>query len=152
MKIKLKDLKCSMCRFNNEKGSYEERINLNKSPWYIYLLTQNTDELLKNFEEIRKHPSHPKDYYYPITDFDRLYTNIKEKGYLTSFTNSKEQRKFNNENWKGGKGPVKIGNDGFIWDGHHRCAILLYIYGPEYEVNIVDNILEDIPINQTCNP
>lgn len=144
MKLKLKNLRCSMCRYSKEKGSYEEQINLSKSPWYIYLQTKDTNELLKNFKEISKHPCHPNNYHYPIEDFDRLYENIKKKGYIKSFSDSKDQHTFNGKDWIGGKGPIRVGNDGHIWDGHHRCAILLYIYGDEYIIDINDNYVEDI--------
>ena len=72
MKLKLKNLRCSMKRYSKEKGSYEEQINLSKSPWYIYLQTKDTNELLKNFKEISKHPCHPNNYHYPIEDFEDL--------------------------------------------------------------------------------
>ena len=43
---------------------------------------------------------------------------------------SKEfQKTFNGINWQGGKGTIKISGNGKIGDGHHRCAILYFLYG-----------------------
>ena len=148
MIIKLKDLKISMCRYNdNTQKSYEEQIDIELSPWYIYLKTGDTKLIESNFEEVRKHKDHPNDYYYPISDFDKVVKSIKEKGYKKELCNNPSfQNEFNGANWKGGKGSVKIGNDGFVWDGHHRCVALLYIYGLEYEITINSNILENVAI------
>ena len=143
--MKLGDLLISMCRYDNIKGQYEEKINIKKSPWYIYLLNGNTDLIFKNFEEIRKHSLHPNDYSYPIEDFDKLVLSIKEKGYQLNLCNNPNfQNNFNGSNWKGGKGPVKIGDDNFVWDGHHRCVILLFLYGENYEIKVKNNVLQSI--------
>ena len=147
MIIKLGDLVISMCRYNNNQGAYEEKINIKHSPWYEYLKTGNKNLILKNFEEVRKHEWTPNDYHYPIEDFDKLLNNIKNNGYLKELCNNESfQKEFNGDNWKGGKGPVKIGNDGFVWDGHHRCVILLYLLGDSYEINITNNYLDNITI------
>lgn len=149
MKIKLKELKISMCRYSNTRGSYEEKINILESPWYIYLKNGNKDKLYENFEEIRKHPEHPNNYHYPIENFDKLYNNIKLLGYKKNFCNSNEQKIFNGDDWKGGKNIVKIGNDNFVWDGHHRCVILCFIYGDDFIINVNNYELDDIePLNK----
>lgn len=146
LKIALNNLKIAMCRYNdNTRASYTEQINIKDSPWYIYLTTGNTNLIEKNFEEIRKHKDHPNDYSYPIGDFNKIVDSILKNGYKKELcNNTKFQNNFNGENWKGGKGPVKIGNDGFVWDGHHRCVALLYLLGPDYEITIKNNYLENI--------
>ena len=34
---------------------------------------------------------------------------------------------------------IKVSKTGWIGDGHHRCAILYYLYGPEYEIKLLGN-------------
>lgn len=147
--MKLGDLKISMCRYNyNTNETYLEKINITKSPWYIYLKTKNTEQIEQNFKEIQKHKDHPNNYSYPISDFNKLVQSIKEKGYNKNLCNNIcFQNEFNGKEWKGGKGPIKIGNDGFVWDGHHRCVILLFFLGENYNITITNNFLENIPFS-----
>ena len=149
VKFKLKNLKISMCRYNNNtKESYTEKIYIKDSPWYIYLKTGSTKLIEENFIEVRKHKDHPNNYFYPISDFDKLVKSIKEKGYNKELcNNSSFQNQFNGNNWKGGKGPIKIGNDGFVWDGHHRCVALLYLLGENHTIIITNNYLDNISIS-----
>lgn len=144
--ILIGDLKISMCRYNYSTGqSYEEKINIKESPWYIYLKTGKTELIEKNFKEVRQHKDHPNNYSYPISDFDKIVKSILKNGYKINLCNNPSfQYKFNGNDWKGGKGPIKIGNDGFVWDGHHRCVALLYLLGPKYQITINNNLLDDI--------
>ena len=149
-KIILGDLKISMCRYNDDTGeSFEEKINIKKSPWYIYLTTKSTQLIEQNFEEIRKHKDHPNNYSYPISDFNKVVKSIKDKGYQKKLCNNPSfQNDFNGKQWKGGKGPINVGSDGFVWDGHHRCVALLYFLGDTYKLTTINNELEPIdPIN-----
>lgn len=142
MKLKLKDLYCSVIKLDNDNNSYvDNKVKLGDSPWVEYLINKSTNKLYKSFYATQKHPDHPDDYWYPIEKFDLLLKNIKKYGYKNEICNNKEvQDKLNGEHWPGGKGPIKIyGNN--ISDGHHRCCILYYIYGPDYELDIDSNHL-----------
>jgi hypothetical protein len=147
MKLKLKELYCSVIKLNNEGKAYVDiRVKLCDSPWVDYLNTGSTDKLYESFRATQKHPDHPDNYWYPIEKFGLLVENIKKYGYKNSFCNNKEiQDKLNGDNWPGGKGPIKIGGGGKIGDGHHRCCILYYLYGGDYEIEITNCLVKDIP-------
>ena len=82
-----------------------------------------------------------------LTKFDKLVESIKFNGYKNEYCNNPSfQNKFNGSDWQGGKGPIKISKNGQIGDGHHRCAILYYLYGSEYEIKLLDNWrIDNIP-------
>ena len=143
--VKLKDLLCSVIKLDGNGNAYADHfVKLGDSPWIPYLKDKNTEKLYQSFEATRKHPDHPDDYHYPLYTFDKLVDSIRKNGYKNEFCNNENfQNDFNGKNWPGGKGAVKIGGNK-IGDGHHRCAILYHIYGPDYEVNVVNNILQNI--------
>jgi len=144
--MKLKNVKCSIHKLDNNNKFYVDVVNIGCSPWVIYLQTKNTKPLYDSFKATQTQPSWPDDYWYDIKDFDKLVESIKKYGYKKEFCNNKKfQNNFNGKNWKGGKGVVKMHTNGNIQDGHHRCAILYFLYGPEYEITIKNNILQNIP-------
>lgn len=145
MRLKLKDLKCSIHKLDKNNKFFIDIVSIKDSPWVIYLTLKDTEPLYNSFKATQTHPNFPNDYWYDIKDFDKLVESIKKYGYKKEFCNNEKfQNKFNGDNWKGGKGTIKISRNGHIGDGHHRCAILYYLYGPEYEVNIDENILQSI--------
>ena len=148
MYIKLKNLTCSVIKLNENKNAYvDSNVKIEDSPWVIYLQENNKKPLYDSFYATRKHPDHKDDYWYDIKNFDKLVESIKVNGYRNNFCNNPNfQDKFNGKDWQGGKGPIKLSEQGKIGDGHHRCAILYYIYGPEYEIKLLNNwLIDDIP-------
>ena len=145
---KLKNLKCSVIKFDSNNNSYvDHNVKLEDSPWIPYLENKNTDKLFESFKATQNHPDHLDNYWYPLEKFDKLVESIKKYGYKSEFCNNmKFQNTFNGNDWPGGKGIVKIG-DGKIGDGHHRCAILYYLCGPEKEVVVINNILQNVSVN-----
>ena len=147
-KHKLKNLTCSVIKIKNNISYADHNVKLEDSPWIPYLIDRNTGKLFESFRATQTHPEHKADYWYPLENFDKLFQSIKQYGYRQELCNSNFQKKFNGNDWPGGKGVVKIGANGKIGDGHHRCAILYYIYGPNKEVNTINNILQNVePIN-----
>lgn len=149
MIIKLKELKCSVIKFKDDKKNVyvDSNVKIEESPWVIYLKEKNIKPLYDSFYATRKHPEHPNDYWYDITKFDKLVESIKIHGYKNELCNNPSfQNKFNGSNWQGGIGPIKVSKTGQIGDGHHRCAILYYLYGSEYEIKLLDNWkIDNIP-------
>lgn len=139
----LKDLKCSIIKFKNKEKNIvyvDQNVKIENSPWVIYLKTKNTEPLYESFYATQQHPDHDNNYWYNIENFDKLVESIKKYGYKNEFCNNLEfQKKLNGENWQGGKGTIKIGHNGKIGDGHHRCAILYFLYGPNYEIKLKNN-------------
>jgi len=139
MKIKLSDITCSVIKFKEDKKEVyvDNNVQLKDSPWFIYLTTKNTDSLYESFYATRKHNDHKNDYWYNIKNFDKLFLSIKLFGYRKKLCNNSQfQNRFNGNKWQGGKGPIKIDKNGKICDGHHRCVILYYLFGPNYIINI----------------
>ena len=69
---------------------------------------------------------------------------MRKYGYRNEYCNNKKiQDKLNGENWPGGKGPIKIGGNQ-IGDGHHRCCILYYLYGGDYEIEVNNYLVKNI--------
>ena len=151
MYLKLKQLTCSVIKMDKNNTAYvDANVKLNESPWYIYLKYKNVEPLYESFYATRKHPDHKNDYWYDISNFDKLVESIKINGYKNELCNNKTfQDKFNGNKWQGGKGPIKVSTCGKVGDGHHRCVILYYLYGPEYDIKLLDNYLIDNipPIN-----
>ena len=148
MFLKLKDLTCSVIKLDTNDQAYDDHtVKLEDSPWVIYLQDNNTVPLYNSFYATRKHPYHKDDYWYDVTKFDTLVESIKKLGYKNSLCNNKVfQDNFNGNDWQGGRGAIKMSFSGKIGDGHHRCAVLYYLYGPEYEINILPNcLIDDIP-------
>ena len=139
----LKDLKCSVIKFQNKEDNIvyvDEHVKIENSPWVIYLKTKNTEPLYESFYATQQHPDHDNNYWYNIENFDKLVESIKKYGYKNEFCNNSEfQKTFNGINWQGGKGTIKISGNGKIGDGHHRCAILYFLYGPNYEIKLKTN-------------
>lgn len=148
--FKLKNLRCSVIKLNKDGIAYvDHNVKLEDSPWVDYLINKSTTKLFDSFKATQKHPDHPDDYWYPLEKFDRLVENIKKKGYINEFcNNSNIQNSWNGKDWPGGKGPIKIGPNGKIGDGHHRCCILYYFYGPEYEIQLKNFLIHNIPPKQ----
>jgi hypothetical protein len=148
MLIKLKELTCSVIKLDTNKKVYvDNKVKIEDSPWIIYLNEKNTKPLYDSFYATRKHPQHPNDYWYDISNFDRLVESIRIYGYKNEFCNNPSfQNSFNSSEWPGGKGPIKVSKTKQIGDGHHRCAILYYLYGPDYEIKLLNNrIIQDVP-------
>tara|TARA_B100001142_G_scaffold236619_1_gene235102 strand:+ start:4007 stop:4450 length:444 start_codon:yes stop_codon:yes gene_type:complete len=144
--MKLQNVKCSIHKLDSNNKFFVDIVNIKDSPWVTYLEKKNTEPLYNSFKATQSHPDWPNDYWYDIKDFDKLVESIKKYGYVKELCNNETfQNNFNGKNWKGGKGPVKIMPDGNIYDGHHRCAIFYFLYGPEYELNIKNTILQNIP-------
>tara|TARA_Y100000389_G_scaffold162758_1_gene165661 strand:+ start:3515 stop:3982 length:468 start_codon:yes stop_codon:yes gene_type:complete len=149
--MKLNELLCSVIKFSNKekKEVFIDIINIKNSPWVVYLETKNTEPLYESFYATQNHPDHPNNYWYDITNFDKLVESIKKYGYRNELCNNEIfQKTFNGNNWHGGKGPIKIGctTNTHINDGHHRCAILYFLYGPEFEIKVCNNgFIENIP-------
>ena len=142
--MKLKNLKCSIHKLDRFNNFYIDIVNIRDSPWVVYLRDNDTKPLYDSFKATQTHPDWPNDYWYNIENFDRLVESIKKYGYKNEFCNNDIfQNKFNGKNWQGGRGPIKIYNNN-ISDGHHRCAILYFLYGPEYDIEIKNHILQDI--------
>lgn len=145
MNIRLKDLKCSVWKLDSTGNPYVDKVKIEDSPWVEYLRNKNTKPLYDSFYATRKSNEHPDDYWYPVEKFDNLYESIKENGYKNSFCNNPNSEFLKeNKDWPGGKGTIKLGYDGSIGDGHHRCAILFLIYGPEKIINVRNGIPSDI--------
>ena len=149
MKFKLKDLKCYVHKLDKKNKFFIDTVSIKDSPWVIYLTLKDTKPVYDSFKATQTQPDFPNDYWYDIKDFDKLVESIKKYGYKKEFCNNEKfQNEFNGDNWTGGKGVIKISRNKHIGDGHHRCAILYYLYGPEYEINLDGNVLQDIePIN-----
>ena len=148
MIIKLKDLTCSVIKFKDDKkGVYvDSNVKIEESPWVPYLKNKNTDKLYESFYATQNHPDHPNDYWYDINKFDKLVDSIKKNGYKNDYCNNPLfQDKFNN-NWQGGKGTINISHNRQIYDGHHRCAILYYLYGPDFEIEINNGLVYNLYI------
>ena len=145
MRIKLKDLYCSVIKLDNNGTAYvDERVKLGDSPWVDYLNTGSTVKLYESFRAVQKHDDHLNDYWYPLEKFNILVENIKKYGYKNEICNNKNvQDKLNGENWPGGKGPIKIGGNK-IGDGHHRCCILYHLYGGDYEIEVNNYLIKNI--------
>jgi len=139
----LKNLYCSVIKFSDKEKKtvfVDENVKLEDSPWVIYLKNNNTEPLYESFYATQNHPAHDNNYWYNIENFDKLVESIKKHGYQNEFCNNKEfQTSFNGSNWQGGKGRIKIGPNGKIGDGHHRCAILYFLYGPDFEIKPIGN-------------
>jgi hypothetical protein len=91
-------------------------MSITESPIYRYLVDENDEEFLKYHHGIirRKRPR----YKYPIGKFKDLIQDIKENG-------------FRNE-----EPYIKVkGNN--ISDGQHRACVLHYLFGPDYELDVV---------------
>ena len=136
--MKLKHLLCSVIKLDQYNKAYvDDKVKLGDSPCVDYLNSGSTVKLYESFIATQKHPDHPDDYWYPIEKLNVLVENIKKYGYQNEICNNKlVQDELNGENWPGGKGPIIIGNNGKIGDGHHRCCILYHIYGGDYEIEI----------------
>ena len=145
MKIKLEDLYCSIIKLDNNGEAYvDTKVKLGDSPWVDYLKDGSTERLYESFRATQKHREHPDDYWYPIEKFDLLLENMRKYGYRNEYCNNKKiQDKLNGENWPGGKGPIKIGGNQ-IGDGHHRCCILYYLYGGDYEIEVNNYLVKNI--------
>ena len=139
----LKNLTCSVIKFTDRQKKtvfVDHNVKIEDSPWVIYLKTKNTEPLYESFYATQKHPDHDNNYWYNIENFDKLFESIKNLGYKNEYCNNEEfQTSFNGSNWQGGKGTIKIGSNGKIGDGHHRCAILYFLYGPDYEIKLCGN-------------
>tara|TARA_Y100000389_G_scaffold191835_1_gene218598 strand:+ start:1531 stop:1980 length:450 start_codon:yes stop_codon:yes gene_type:complete len=146
MKLKLKDLYCSIIKLNDKGVAYvDHNVKIEDSPWMDYLKNNSTEKLYESFKATQKHPDHKDDYWYPIEKFDLLVENMRKFGYKNELCNNKEiQDKLNGENWPGGKGPIKIGANGKIGDGHHRCCILYYLHGEDYEIEVENYLVKNI--------
>ena len=80
MKLKLKELYCSVIKLNNEGKAYVDiRVKLGDSPWVDYLNTGSTDKLYESFRATQKHPDHPDNYWYPIEKFGLLVENDNDQ-------------------------------------------------------------------------
>ena len=148
LKIKLKNITCSVIKLDSNNKAYPEyNIKIENSPWVIYLEKNETKKLYDSFYATRKHPKFSNDYWYDLEKFNLLLESIKNHGYKNNFCNNIDfQKNFNGNNWQGGKGPIKISKKGSITDGHHRCAILYYLYGANFTIEIKnDNTIKDIP-------
>ena len=146
--IKLKNIKCSVIKLDkNNKVYVDNRVKIEDSPWVVYLKHNDTKLLFDSFYATRKHPKHDDNYWYDLENFDKLVNSIKINGYKNELcNNSNFQDDFNGKTWQGGLGPIKISKYGNISDGHHRCAILYYLYGPEFEIEITNNYtIKNIP-------
>jgi hypothetical protein len=145
MKIKLKDLYCSVIKLDKNGNSYvDNKVKIEDSPWVDFLINKSTKKLYESFYATQKHPEHLNNYWYPIEKFNILVENIRKYGYRNEFCNNKQiQDNLNGDNWPGGKGPIKI-NGNKIGDGHHRCCILYYLYGGNYEIKINNYLVENI--------
>ena len=143
--MKLKDLKTYIHWVNNKNKCVWDVVNIKDGPWVKYLETGDS-ELIHNTLKARQGRTEPNDYWYPIEDFNKLVESIKIHGFQNKFiTDKKHQNAFNKNNWPGGKAPVQVSPNGLIRNGHHRCAILYYLYGPEYDIQIKNNILQNMP-------
>lgn len=150
MKLKLKNLVCAVFKF--KPGSTEEsypdfNVNIADSPWVPYIKNKDTGPLYESFHATRKHPDHPDDYWYNVEKFDKLVESIRTRGYVNKLCNNPSfQDEFNGSDWQGGKGTIKVSPYGNVADGHHRCAILYCLYGPEYEITLTSGgEIEDVP-------
>lgn len=144
--MKLKDLKCSVHKLDSNGKFYIDIVNIQNSPWIPYLKNKNTKHILDSFKATRANKDHPNDYSYPFDKFDKLVSSIKKHGYRNDFCNNPTfQDKFNGTNWPGGKKQIFINPNCEICDGHHRCAILYHIYGPEFSINVINGKIQNIP-------
>ena len=145
---KLKSLTCSVIKFkgaDREESYVDSNVPIENSPWVTYLRDNDTGPLYESFYATQKHPDHKDDYWYDVKNFDRLVESIKHFGYKNELCNNpKFQDRFNGKSWQGGKGTIKIGN-GRIGDGHHRCAILYRLYGPDYIIHVNNCIVSNVP-------
>uniref|UniRef100_A0A6C0FA90 Uncharacterized protein n=1 Tax=viral metagenome TaxID=1070528 RepID=A0A6C0FA90_9ZZZZ len=144
IKLKLKEFITVHWSFaDNEKTRvYPDSMMIGESPWVTYLKTGDTSGLEDFFYACRKTGSFPEDYWYDFKLFDKLIESIKQKGYDITYGNNTDKNNDFTKDYeiKGGNGPVVVSRNGFIADGQHRMAALYYIYGPDYEVELVPYI------------
>lgn len=144
--MKLKSLTCSVIKFKDDKKNVytDSNVKIDDSPWIPYLKNKNTDKLYESFRATQNHPDHPNDYWYDVEKFDKLVESIQNNGYKNDYCNNPLfQNNFNNK-WRGGKGKINISNKGEIGDGHHRCAILYHLYGPDFEIEVNNGIMSNL--------
>ena len=101
-----------------EKKVRSQVMPITDSPAYRYLVNDDKGDFLKYHHEIvrKKRPG----YKYPVSRFKELVHDIKTSGYR------------NEEPY------IKVkGNT--ISDGQHRACILYFLYGPDFEVDVVLN-------------
>ena len=99
--MKLKNLKCSIHKLDKFNKFYIDIVNIEESPWVIYLRDNDTKPLYDSFKATQTHPKWPNDYWYNIENFDKLVESIKKYGYKNEFCNNdKFQNKFNGKNWR----------------------------------------------------
>ena len=154
-KCKLKDLKISTHKVNINKNFNKLNIccknayrgvNINECAW-LYYLNNNDDSKIKELISLyQKCDKYPDNYSYDLSHFNKLLNSMIIFGYNNIFEKSNKFRiKFQDDNWPGGNGPVKIYRDEdgnfHIGDGHHRCSILYYLFGPEKYIYIKDQTL-----------
>ena len=82
MKLKLKNLYCSIIKLNDKGFAYvDHNVKIEDSPWIDYLKNNSTEKLYESFKATQKHPDHKDDYWYPIEKFDLLVENMIKYGY-----------------------------------------------------------------------
>ena len=136
-RIKLKELKTNIHRLDNSNKCIIDVKNIKNSPWVIYLETGDTELIYKDLNA--------KKGKYTLENFNKLVESIKKHGFTNKFINNKKLRdEFNGDNWPGGTSPVTILPNNLINNGNHRCAILYFLYGPEYEITLKNNVLQDV--------
>ncbi len=108
--MKLGELKAVVC---NNLGSWEE-VPLIKSPFYQSYLT-GSREIFERYRKILKKYSSTYKEEIDWTQFRRLARSLKAR------VDPKKME------------TVRI-EDGVIYDGQHRLAILLSLHGPDYEL------------------
>ena len=147
---KLENLYCTVHKLDVNNNFYEDiNVKISDSPWIYYLNTNDESKIIESFKATQKNINYSNNYSYDIKQFNKLYKFIKLFEYNNIFNKNKIVKDiFQNKDWSGGNGPVKIWKDKKnifrIGDGHHRCAILYYLYGPNKIIYIKDCILQDV--------
>jgi hypothetical protein len=148
IKLKLKDLITVHWSFEDKEKArvYPDTMVIEESPWVIYLKTGDTSGIEEFFYACRKTGSFPEDYWYDIKLFDKLVESIKTNGYDLTYDNNEEKNSEFVDNHgstrSGLPGPIRMNACAFVSDGQHRIAALYYIYGPDYEIEIVPAVEE----------
>jgi len=129
-KVKLKDLKVLFFQsdINSKKGYSVKEISVEEHPVYCYLKTGDKNIFIdyhsrgkrKNRYSKKKHPNPCS-----IKKFDDLYRKIRDK-------------QFKNNN------PIRVKGT-VISDGMHRACVFYYLYGSEFEVNVIYNKFHPVP-------